>query len=487
MREIIFMKVDVPALIRKALDLCKKYEQLNSLEKDTLVNILEEDMLDMLVYVSDSSTGRSINDVIFINRLMNTKFDILTIREYSIKRGLGKKSFLEKVPPSIVEILRYEREYNGFSMTFYKDTREVYTMLKELALYILSLDGRVIDEEIDRLNNYTNLIIQYILHEESLDYLSFNSIGASIKIDSAGNITYNIPEKDEKTDSKDIKERVNAHILEDKEEEKEESIEELLNDINKLIGLTSVKSEVNNLVNLIRVQKLRSDRGLKVPNIGLHLVFTGNPGTGKTTVARKIAQIYKTLGLLEKGHLVETARAGLVAGYMGQTAGKVEEVVKEALGGVLFVDEAYTLISSSNDDFGKEAVDALLKEMEDKRLEFAVIVAGYPDEMDKFLESNPGLRSRFNRTIEFEDYSSEELFLIFVKFCNDNQYKLTVKAQEKIKVILDEMCKNKEKDFANAREVRNIFETTVTNQANRIMQLQSANDEQIITIEEDDL
>lgn len=479
------MKTNLPTLIEKSFEICKRYEERFGLE-ETISNELKSDMLDMMVYLTDNKTGRSVDTVVFINKLMSTKFDIISIREYMIRRGINKDKFIDNIPLSILDLVKYERESVGFSISFYKDARDVYTMLKELGYYIVSLDGVVLDEEIERLNTYTNRVIKYILHEESIDYLSFDSIGATVKINSSGeHIVEENSESSYSNNTTSMGSTKNFEVMEN--DEKEQTIEELLNEIDKLIGLDGVKREVHNLVNLIRVQKLRSERGLKIPNVGMHLVFTGNPGTGKTTIARKIAMIYKTLGLLEKGHLVETARSGLVAGYMGQTAAKVEEVVKEALGGVLFIDEAYTLITSQNDDFGKEAVDSLLKEMEDKRLEFAVIVAGYPDNMDDFLESNPGLKSRFNRTINFEDYTAFQLSKIFGKFCVDNQYKLSKEAADVVEKYFEKICLNKPDNFANAREVRNFFEETVTKQANRIMTLENVDDEAIITILPEDL
>ena len=266
----------------------------------------------------------------------------------------------------------------------------------------------------------------------------------------------------------------------------EETPEELIKQINSLIGLGAVKNEVNSLINLIKVKKIREERGFETADISKHLVFLGNPGTGKTTVARLLSKIYEKIGVLKKGHLVEVDRAELVAGYVGQTAIKTKEKIEEAMGGILFIDEAYTLAKGGN-DFGQEAIDTILKEMEDNRDRFVVIVAGYPEPMKKFLESNPGLKSRFNKNIFFEDYSEDELFEIFYLSCNRYGMWLTEKAKNTLKNYLHKLCQNKPENFANGREMRNIFEQTYTNQANRIAEIEDVSDEELNEIVVDDL
>ena len=255
----------------------------------------------------------------------------------------------------------------------------------------------------------------------------------------------------------------------EKVEEPEETLEEVMNQLDSLIGLTEVKKEVHTLANLIRVREMRREHGLKVMDMSFHMVFTGNPGTGKTTVARLIAKIYKKLGFLSKGQLIETDRSGLVAGYVGQTAGKVTEVVNSALGGILFIDEAYALARKGmENDFGKEAIDTLVKLMEDHRDDLVVIVAGYTDEMHDFLTSNPGLISRFNKYIDFPDYTIDELMDILAMNAKKQGYALTSWANAGIRVYLERMTLAERMDFGNARGMRNVLEKLVSAQANRI-------------------
>ncbi|BCD25289.1 hypothetical protein BC30090_4186 [Bacillus cereus] len=244
------------------------------------------------------------------------------------------------------------------------------------------------------------------------------------------------------------------------------TFEELMEQLNRLIGMPQLKQDIQNIVNLIKIQQMRSSKGMKTVAMSRHLVFTGNPGTGKTTVARLLSQIYRKLGILNSGHLVEVDRAGLVAGYVGQTAIKTDEVIKKAIGGVLFIDEAYTL---SNDDFGKEAIDTILKRMEDYREELIVIVAGYPDKMLSFIQSNPGLESRFNKYIQFDDYLPQELVQIFEMMCVEQNYCVDQEALDKVYTYAEKQFTNRNDNFSNARLMRNVFEQTITNQANRLV------------------
>ena len=260
-------------------------------------------------------------------------------------------------------------------------------------------------------------------------------------------------------------------------------------ELDDLIGLGSVKQEVRSLANFVELQKQREAQGLKTAKVSYHLVFYGSPGTGKTTVARIVGRIYKDLGVLKKGHTVETDRGGLVAKYMGQTALKTDTVIQQALDGVLFIDEAYSLVpeGGGGQDYGQEAIATLLKRMEDYRDRLVVIIAGYKDEMQRFIDSNPGLQSRFNRYIDFPDYSGAELSDIFKMYMKKNQYTLTPDAEAYLKEQFDYAVTHKDRNFGNARFARNVFEKSIQQQANRLEGKKNLNKTQLTELTVEDL
>lgn len=266
-----------------------------------------------------------------------------------------------------------------------------------------------------------------------------------------------------------------------------ESLNEVLNELETLIGLPDVKQEVKSLINYIKIQKEREKIGLKSSQVSYHCIFTGSPGTGKTTIARIVSKIYMHLGILKKGHLVETDRSGLVAEYLGQTAVKVNKTVDSAIDGVLFIDEAYSLVGENQDSYGKEAVAALIKRIEDDRDKLIVILAGYTQEMKTFIDTNPGFKSRFNRYIEFKDYSPKELEAIFKLQCKKLDYILAEDANKKLHEVVEKAFTTRDKSFGNGRYVRNIFEKTLEKQANRIASIPSLTKEILTTINVEDI
>jgi hypothetical protein len=257
-------------------------------------------------------------------------------------------------------------------------------------------------------------------------------------------------------------------------------LEELLAELDALVGLREVKHEVHLVANLLRVQQIRRERNLPVLEASRHLIFTGNPGTGKTTVARLLAQIYRTLGVVERGHLVETDRSGLVAGFVGQTAGRVVAAFDRADQGVLLIDEAYSLTRGGENDFGREAIDMIVKLVEDRRDRLVVILAGYPEEMAALVDANPGMRSRFSRTIYFPDYSNEELLAIFEAIGSGGRYRLDDGGHRA--VLHWFAAQPRDAGFGNGRLARNLFEAAVANQATRLVARDQPSDEELTTL-----
>ena len=270
-------------------------------------------------------------------------------------------------------------------------------------------------------------------------------------------------------------------------EEKKPSLDELMEQLDELVGLDEVKKDVKSLINLIKVRKLRQENDLPVPPMSLHMVFMGNPGTGKTTVARLVGSLYAAIGVLSKGQLIEVDRSGLVAGYVGQTALKTQDVIKSALGGVLFIDEAYSLSSGGENDFGREAIETILKAMEDHRDNLVVIVAGYTGPMREFLDSNPGLESRFNKFFYFEDYTGPQLMDIFLLQCKKNKYVLSDEADAAARKLFDELYAERGENFGNGRYVRNLFEDMVVRHSNRVALMDAPTKDDLMTVLPEDL
>lgn len=379
-------------------------------------------------------------------------------------------------PPAFFADLRsYDRQH-ATSLS-----RRFADQLTLLLLLFASADGGVGEEEAGYVNACSDALLEQCRLDgirpdgpgvNAGDYVSRRTSGKSAPQAPAA------PQKQTREPPQD-----QTQTQKQPEEEPLPTLDELLAQLDGLCGLDQVKKDVKSLINLVKVRKLRQQADLPVPPMSLHLVFLGNPGTGKTTVARLLAQIYRAVGVLSKGQLVEVDRSGLVAGYVGQTALKTQEAVQKALGGVLFIDEAYALVNQdSANDFGREAIEVLLKNMEDHRDDLIVIVAGYTDLMEKFIHANPGLESRFNKYFYFEDYTAPQLLEIFRSMCTRGGYTLSPEGEGAARKLLDQLYEDRDENFGNARDVRNLFEKAVTRQSDRVALLEAPTREQLMEL-----
>lgn len=390
----------------------------------------------------------------FLNQIEDHKNSTEQIKHSVIKTIDTYPNFLKIVPDFFTTVIDYE---------IATQSSAIYSLIA----YIWNLGSIIGNLEGEKSAKFNNVLLSYVnLLNNELNEAGLTSFG-------------------DKVFSEDL-EDMDSALTQEKDENPLVNLEILLERLSKLIGLQKVKEDVFSLINLVRIREMRIRTNLPVPAMSLHLVFTGNPGTGKTTVARLLAEIYAHIGLLSTGQLVEVDRSQLVAGYIGQTAIKVLEVVEKATGGILFIDEAYSLTSNQHgSDYGSEAVDTLIKLMEDRRNDLIVIVAGYSEKMNDFINSNPGIKSRFNKHIHFDDYSSSEMLEIFQSMCSESAYTLSPSAVEYLNEYFIKLQRNA--DFGNAREVRNLFEKTIGNQANRLMSLLNPDEINLTNIEYSDV
>ena len=524
-----FHTVKVKENSRRMFDLCMRRAQsighVDYVRTDgrmDLAHTFRTDMLHFLIYLAYSDGSVNKEEIKYINLLFGTQFDEKMIRDYADRWGLRSESIRDHAPRSLSSFVHSNigGETGEFSDSYYDLVQLYVTTFNYIGNDLIACNEEVASSEIQALSSYIELITEEInrVRGDMEDYkptIEFKP-GSKVKQEDKPDYSYwsdtletrrtkistpdhpveaapiaredrdnraetATPERKQTADMADTEQSFRmrtepsaAQPLPEQKERKKEfnteiDIQTLLKQLNDLTGMQSVKTEINNMINLLKICRIRQENGLQTPPVTNHMVFLGNPGTGKTTVARILAKIYHGLGVLSKGHLVEVDRSGLVAGYMGQTSEKVTEVIEKAKGGILFIDEAYALANGQQGDFGQEAIDILNKAMEDNRDDLIVIAAGYHDEMQDFLDANPGLRSRFNRMIEFPNYSADELVEIMCNRAKTLDYTLTDDAVTYVQQLFAKTLAFPPENFGNARSVRNYLDRIIHNQANRLI------------------
>ena len=479
------LKNRIDAVFRLMDDIQNNDPQLTAQTGMTLREMLKYNLLQYVAFLfeSDGTDGRQ--ELEFIRDYLGSVMNISQFINFKYGKCMDPE-FINTPPRCMLYIVKSDLSPGAVKSPEGRPvSKEVTLLYKEVGAAFVAINDETVTE-LANLSNYS-LMLDGFLKEYGLYFtdgtpkskINPKSKNLRNKKNTAGIQTPATPVKAA---------NVPVKVANSSNEEQDETLEQLMEELNSLVGLKSVKQDLTNLINLVKIRKLREERGMKQPDITLHLVFSGNPGTGKTTVARLLAKIYKVLGVVSEGQLIEVDRSNLVAGYIGQTATQTAEIVESAIGGILFIDEAYTLIKSGDEkDFGQEAVDTLLKLMEDNRDDLIVIVAGYTDKMEQFVNSNPGLKSRFNKYIFFSDYSGDELTSIYDSMAKKQEYDLDDEASKYVNEYLTKRAKAHEENFANAREARNYLERCIERQATRIVDIENISDEDLKTLRLDDV
>lgn len=440
---------------------------------ESVRELLRMDLRDFLIFLTVADHVVAKDELKYINKSLGYNFDNDTLKSYIAQSNIMNDDFLNNPPASLQYFLEATQdEYVLYEQKYY-DLKKLYVLtFQMLGEDFLASCKHVDVKEVNQLTRY-----RFMLESKIQAYTKSGGVAPS----RPDKIPFKRKALEEISNQSEPETTFIGSISGG--EQTISDLDDLLQELNALIGLDSVKEEVKNLINLLKIIEIRQSNGLKAPPVTKHFVFTGNPGTGKTTVARLLSKIYCALGILSKGHMVEVDRSGMVAGYMGQTAIKVKEVIDKAKGGVLFIDEAYSLANESNGgDFGQEAIDTLVKAMEDNRDDLIVIVAGYPDLMEKFINTNPGLKSRFQKTLHFCDYNERELYQVFEKMCKENDYLLSEEASVYLTDQLTNYVQNKDQNFGNARDMRNFLDIAIGEQANRLLTEANPTRESLITL-----